>query len=72
MRYSRIKIFRKLELYPKGNEEEYINDHISLYLVICDTQSLERGWEVYVYFKILIYDHIRHNYLTIQGTRFVL
>ncbi|KAL7593432.1 uncharacterized protein LOC111904250 [Lactuca sativa] len=57
----------KLELYPKGNEEEYINDHISLYLVICDTQSLERGWEVYVYFKILIYDHIRHNYLTIQG-----
>ncbi|KVI10825.1 MATH-like protein, partial [Cynara cardunculus var. scolymus] len=57
----------KLELYPNGNEEEYGNDHISLYLVICDTQSLARGWEVHVYFKILIFDHIRHNYLTIQG-----
>ncbi|KAI3753034.1 hypothetical protein L2E82_25078 [Cichorium intybus] len=57
----------RLELYPNGNKDEYINDHISLYLVICDTQGLARGWEVYVYFKIMIYDHIRHNYLTIQG-----
>ncbi|KAI3770001.1 hypothetical protein L6452_01119 [Arctium lappa] len=57
----------KLELYPNGNEEEYGKDHISLYLIICDTKRLEKGWEVHVYFKILIFDHIRHNYLTIQG-----
>ncbi|GJW94234.1 putative ubiquitinyl hydrolase 1 [Tanacetum coccineum] len=57
----------KLELYPNGNQKEYVSDHISVYLVICDTQTLARGWEVHVYFKIMIYDHIRHNYLTIQG-----
>ncbi|KAM0007233.1 putative small GTP-binding protein [Helianthus debilis subsp. tardiflorus] len=57
----------KLEVYPNGSKEEYVNDHISVYLVICDTKNLEKEWEVHVYFKILIYDHIRHNYLTIQG-----
>ncbi|KAI3675348.1 hypothetical protein L1987_84937 [Smallanthus sonchifolius] len=57
----------KLEVYPNGNEKEFVNDHISVYLVICDTKNLEKDWEVHVYFKILIYDHIRHNYLTIQG-----
>ncbi|KAL8238346.1 hypothetical protein R6Q59_019427 [Mikania micrantha] len=57
----------KLEVYPNGNERELAGDHISVYLVICDTQHLQKEWEVHVYFKILIYDHIRHNYLTIQG-----
>lgn len=67
-----MEICRKLEVYPNGNKEEYGNDHISIYLVICDTKSLVKGWEVHVYFKILIYDHIRHNYLTIQGITLVL
>ncbi|XP_076919200.1 uncharacterized protein LOC143579911 [Bidens hawaiensis] len=57
----------KLEVYPNGSAKEFVNDHISVYLVICDTKNLEKEWEVHVYFKILIYDHIRHNYLTIQG-----
>ncbi|XP_076926408.1 uncharacterized protein LOC143589565 [Bidens hawaiensis] len=57
----------KLEVYPNGSAKEFVYDHISVYLVICDTKNLEKEWEVHVYFKILIYDHIRHNYLTIQG-----
>ncbi|KAK9056623.1 hypothetical protein SSX86_023985 [Deinandra increscens subsp. villosa] len=56
-----------VKVYPKGSKKELVSDHISVYLVICDTENLEKDWEVHVYFKIFIYDHIRHNYLTIQG-----
>ncbi|GJY66883.1 putative ubiquitinyl hydrolase 1 [Tanacetum coccineum] len=38
----------RLELYPNGNEEENGGGNISIYLTICDTQSLSKGWEVCV------------------------
>ncbi|KAM0002121.1 putative ubiquitinyl hydrolase 1 [Helianthus debilis subsp. tardiflorus] len=66
---------RRLDLYPNGNDEENKGNHISLYAVICDTESCLKGWEVCVDVCFFVYDHIHHNYVTIQdtngrGTRF--
>nr|XP_043630118.1 ubiquitin C-terminal hydrolase 12-like [Erigeron canadensis] len=36
----------RLELYPNGNDLKSGGDNISLYLVICDTESLRKGWEI--------------------------
>lgn len=44
-----------------------MNDHISLYLAIADTNTLPLGWEANVNFKFFVFDHIRDIYLTIQG-----
>ncbi|KAJ0935353.1 putative ubiquitinyl hydrolase 1 [Helianthus annuus] len=65
----------RLDLYPNGNDEENKGSHISLYAVICDTESCLKGWEVCVDVCFFVYDHIHHNYVTIQdtngrGTRF--
>ncbi|KAK7844155.1 ubiquitin carboxyl-terminal hydrolase 12 [Quercus suber] len=40
--------------------------HISLYLAIVETENLPRGWEIYVNFKLLVFDQIRDKYLTIH------
>ncbi|KAJ9552122.1 hypothetical protein OSB04_016167 [Centaurea solstitialis] len=56
----------RLDLYPNGNREEKSGNHISLYLIICDTETLPKGWEVYVDVHFFIYDHIRHDYATFQ------
>ena len=54
--------------YPDGNKDINGSGHISLYLAISDTTSLLECWqEVNVQSKLFVYDHIRHNYLTIQG-----
>ncbi|XP_052206463.1 MATH domain and coiled-coil domain-containing protein At3g58270-like isoform X3 [Diospyros lotus] len=55
-----------LSLYPNGDEERNGNGHISLYLVIRDTNSLPPGWEVYVQFKLFAFNHIQDKYLTVQ------
>ena len=60
-------VFRRLSLYPKGNAKSDVNDHISLYLVIANTEDLGRGWEVFVSFKFFVFDHIRDKFLTIEG-----
>ncbi|KAJ9552123.1 hypothetical protein OSB04_016168 [Centaurea solstitialis] len=57
---------RRLELYPNGKEEEEGSNHISLYVIICDTESLPKGWEVCVDVNFFIYDHTHHNYATFQ------
>ncbi|XP_035844017.1 uncharacterized protein LOC110931796 [Helianthus annuus] len=44
---SRPDIMR-LDLYPNGNNEENGANHIALYVVICDTESCPKGWEVCV------------------------
>ncbi|KAI3497388.1 hypothetical protein L1887_39958 [Cichorium endivia] len=54
----------RLDLYPNGNEEEEGKNHISLYLILCDTKSLVGGLMVDV--KFFVYDHIRENYVTFQ------
>ncbi|KAI7990218.1 Ubiquitin carboxyl-terminal hydrolase 12 [Camellia lanceoleosa] len=56
----------ELCLYPNGNKKGNGKDHISLYLVIKDTDNLPHGWEVNVQFKLFVFDHIRDKYLTIQ------
>ncbi|XP_052173543.1 BTB/POZ and MATH domain-containing protein 1-like isoform X2 [Diospyros lotus] len=53
-------------LYPNGDEKRNGNGHISLYLVIRDTNSLPPGWEVYVQFKLFALNHIQDKYLTVQ------
>ncbi|KAJ0773653.1 putative ubiquitinyl hydrolase 1 [Helianthus annuus] len=59
-------IIRRLDLYPNGNDEENEGSHISLYAVICDTESCPKGWEVCVDVCCFVYDNIHHNYVTIQ------
>uniref|UniRef100_A0A5B7ADG4 MATH domain-containing protein n=1 Tax=Davidia involucrata TaxID=16924 RepID=A0A5B7ADG4_DAVIN len=56
----------KLRFYPNGNKKRNVNGHISLYLVISDTKTLPRGWEVNIQFKLFVFDHIRDKYLTVQ------
>lgn len=58
----------KLSLYPRGDKERNGEGYISLYLVIAETNSLPLGWEVNVDFKLFVFDQIRDQYMTIQGT----
>ncbi|KAJ9552125.1 hypothetical protein OSB04_016170 [Centaurea solstitialis] len=57
---------RRLDLYSNGNEEEKGGNHISLYVIMCGTQSLPKGWEVCVDINFFIYDHVHHNYVSFQ------
>ncbi|KAL8264742.1 hypothetical protein R6Q59_022872 [Mikania micrantha] len=41
-------------------------DHISLHVVICDTGSDSKGWDVCVDVSFFVYDHILNNYVTFQ------
>ncbi|KAI8554619.1 hypothetical protein RHMOL_Rhmol05G0112000 [Rhododendron molle] len=52
--------------YPNGNKKRNGDGHISLYLVIRDTDELPPGWEVNVQFKFFVFDHVRDKYLTVQ------
>ncbi|XP_038684602.1 uncharacterized protein LOC119984632 isoform X1 [Tripterygium wilfordii] len=56
-----------LIFYPNGNKSANADDHISLYLVIKETEKLPARWEVNVTFKFFVFDHIRDKYLTIEG-----
>ncbi|KAF5814147.1 putative ubiquitinyl hydrolase 1 [Helianthus annuus] len=56
----------RLDLYPNGNDEENGAGHISLYVVICDTETCSKGWEISVDVCFFVYDHIHHNYVTFQ------
>ncbi|KAI7757466.1 hypothetical protein M8C21_003198 [Ambrosia artemisiifolia] len=54
----------KLDLYPNGNDED--GEYISLHVVICDTGSCSKGWNVCVDVTFFVYDHINHNFVTFQ------
>ncbi|XP_059654713.1 uncharacterized protein LOC132301480 [Cornus florida] len=56
----------KLSFCPNGNQKRNGKDHISLYLVISDTDNLPCGWEVNVNFKLFVFDHIRDKYLSVE------
>ncbi|XP_065635173.1 MATH domain and coiled-coil domain-containing protein At3g58370 isoform X1 [Quercus suber] len=56
----------RLSLYPKGNKKMNGTGHISLYLAIVETENLPFGWEIYVNFKLFVFDQIRDKYLTIH------
>uniref|UniRef100_A0A7N2LGD2 MATH domain-containing protein n=1 Tax=Quercus lobata TaxID=97700 RepID=A0A7N2LGD2_QUELO len=40
--------------------------HISLYLAVVETENLPLGWEIYVNFKLFVFDQIQDKYLTIH------
>ncbi|OIT04295.1 ubiquitin carboxyl-terminal hydrolase 12, partial [Nicotiana attenuata] len=56
----------KLIIYPDGDVEDG-HDHISVYLAIAETSSLQAGWEVNATFSFLIFDQIHDNYLIMRG-----
>ncbi|KAF9596191.1 hypothetical protein IFM89_007509, partial [Coptis chinensis] len=56
----------KLLLYPRGDESVNAKDHISLYLVIAETDSLPSGWEVNATFKLILFDQIKDKYLAVE------
>ncbi|KAK9215032.1 hypothetical protein WN944_007035 [Citrus x changshan-huyou] len=59
----------KLVLYPNGNESKNVKDHISLYLAMADTNSLNFGWEVYAVFRLFLLDQNQDNYLVVQDAK---
>ncbi|KAL5702556.1 hypothetical protein ACHQM5_027762 [Ranunculus cassubicifolius] len=65
----------KLSLYPNGNKNKTVKEHLSLYLVLADTSSLPPGWNVNVVFRFFLFDQLQDKYLTLEdakatGTRF--
>ncbi|KAH9753455.1 TRAF-like family protein [Citrus sinensis] len=56
----------KLVVYPNGNENKNVNDHISLYLEMADTSSLGFGWEVYPIFRLFVLDQNKDEFLILQ------
>ncbi|XP_021625080.1 MATH domain and coiled-coil domain-containing protein At3g58250 [Manihot esculenta] len=59
----------KLVLYPSGNVKRDGSDHISLYLAIAEPNAIPPGSQVDVILKFFVFDHLRDEYLTIQGSR---
>ncbi|CAK9136448.1 unnamed protein product [Ilex paraguariensis] len=59
----------KLVLYPNGNKNKNIKEHISFYLMISEVSSLHPGWEVHAAFRLFLFDQNEDNYLTLQDTR---
>lgn len=56
----------KLVLHPLGDKSKNGNDHISLYLAIAGTDSLQPNWEVYVVYRLFLLDQNNDNYLTVE------
>lgn len=61
---------RKLVMYPSGNKSKNGKDHISLYLALDESSFLHPGWEIYVNFKLFLFDQNNDNYLVVQGIYF--
>ncbi|KAF3965535.1 hypothetical protein CMV_010280 [Castanea mollissima] len=59
----------KLVIYPNGNKDKNVTEHISLYLAIEAADLRPPGWEVHAIFRFFLYDQIRDNYLTIEDTK---
>ncbi|XP_074352487.1 ubiquitin C-terminal hydrolase 12-like [Apium graveolens] len=56
----------KIILYPKGKDGGK-GDHVSIYIMLESTSSLEAGKDVNAIFKFFLFDQIRGKYLTVQG-----
>lgn len=57
----------KLCLYPNGNKEKGVKDHISLYLETTNAGSLPSGWEVIADMKVYLLTQNKKKYVTIEG-----
>lgn len=58
---------RKLVLYPNGNKSKNTKEHVSVYLALADSSSLDPGWEVCAVFRLYLLDQNKDNYLILQG-----
>ncbi|XP_038684604.1 uncharacterized protein LOC119984632 isoform X3 [Tripterygium wilfordii] len=58
-----------LIFYPNGKKNANADNHISLYLVIKETEKFPASWEVNATFKFFVFDHIRDKFLTIEGCK---
>ncbi|ESR32503.1 hypothetical protein CICLE_v10005327mg [Citrus x clementina] len=56
----------KLVLYPAGNKSKNVKEHISVYLAMANTSSLQLGWEVYAVFRLFLLDQNKDNFLILQ------
>ncbi|XP_010248170.1 PREDICTED: ubiquitin carboxyl-terminal hydrolase 12-like [Nelumbo nucifera] len=59
----------KLALYPSGNKNKNAKDHLSLYLVMAETNTLHPGWEVSAVFRLFLLDQVQDKYLMLQETK---
>lgn len=56
----------KLVLHPTGNKSKNVKEHISLYLAMANTSSLQLGWEVYAVFRLFLLDQNKDNFSILQ------
>lgn len=59
--------YRKLVVYPNGNKNKNVKEHISLYLALAKEKSLQIGWEVYAVVRLFLLDQNKDNYIVLQG-----
>ncbi|XP_022842380.1 MATH domain and coiled-coil domain-containing protein At3g58360-like [Olea europaea var. sylvestris] len=62
-----------LIVYPNGNKDKGITDHISVYLAMTQVESLNPGWEIHANFRLFLLDQNKDNYFTLEndvGKRF--
>lgn len=64
---SHSSAFRKLAICPNGNKSKNVEDHLSVYLVMSEANSLKPGWEVHAVFRLFLLDQNKDNYLILQG-----
>ncbi|KAL7123584.1 hypothetical protein ACP275_01G113900 [Erythranthe tilingii] len=58
----------KLVVHPNGYKNKGITDHISLYLVLAESNSLNPGWEIRAFFRLFLLDQNKDNFITLQDT----
>lgn len=54
-------------LYPNGNKEKNVKDHISVCLKMAGADLLQPGWEVFVDFRLFLLDQNKGIYLVLKG-----
>ncbi|CAA2988876.1 Speckle-type POZ SPOP [Olea europaea subsp. europaea] len=55
-----------LVVYPNGNKDKGITDHISMYVVMTQVESLNPGWEIHANFRLFLRDQNKNNYFTLE------
>ncbi|KAM7502426.1 hypothetical protein LguiB_001330 [Lonicera macranthoides] len=55
----------RVSVYPKGRNKGD-EDYLPMYLEIVDRHTLTQDFEVYVSYKLFVYDHLKDMYYTIQ------
>ncbi|XP_021653845.2 uncharacterized protein LOC110645110 [Hevea brasiliensis] len=60
----------RLSLYPKGNKKvNDKNEHVSLYLVLAESNAVPMHKEINVHFKLFVYNQIQDKYLVVQDAK---